>query len=210
MNVENIEINTQSSIRIKLNKVIYFDPFKIEEFKNDADIIFITHNHYDHMDLESIEKVKNDNTIVVAPLSMEEVIRNIKFKDYIFLSPNDEINIENIHIKAVPAYNLEKLFHPRTNNWLGYIITYNNISYYIAGDTDKTKEAESVKCDIVLIPIGGHFTMNVDEATELINIIKPKLVIPTHYGTIIGDPSDGKTLKANLQGIEVIEKLTFK
>ena len=210
MNVENIEINTQSSIRIKLNKVIYFDPFKIEEFKNDADIIFITHNHYDHMDLESIEKVKNDNTIVVAPLSMEEVIRNIKFKDYIFLSPNDEINIENIHIKAVPAYNLEKPFHPRTNNWLGYIITYNNISYYIAGDTDKTKEAESVKCDIALIPIGGHFTMNVDEATELINIIKPKLVIPTHYGTIIGDPSDGKTLKANLQGIEVIEKLTFK
>ena len=210
MNVENIEINTQSSIRIKLNKVIYFDPFKIEEFKNDADIIFITHNHYDHMDLGSIEKVKNDNTIVVAPLSMEEVIRNIKFKDYIFLSPNDEINIENIHIKAVPAYNLEKSFHPRTNNWLGYIITYNNISYYIAGDTDKTKEAESVKCDIALIPIGGHFTMNVDEATELINIIKPKLVIPTHYGTIIGDPSDGKTLKANLQGIEVIEKLTFK
>ena len=210
MNVENIEINTQSSIRIKLNKVIYFDPFKIEEFKNDADIIFITHNHYDHMDLESIEKVKNDNTIVVVPLSMEEVIRNIKFKDYIFLSPNDEINIENIHIKAVPAYNLEKPFHPRTNNWLGYIITYNNISYYIAGDTDKTKEAESVKCDIALIPIGGHFTMNVDEATELINIIKPKLVIPTHYGTIIGDPSDGETLKANLQGIEVIEKLTFK
>ena len=210
MNVENIEINTQSSIRIKLNKVIYFDPFKIEEFKNDADIIFITHNHYDHMDLESIEKVKNDNTIVVAPLSMEEVIRNIKFKDYIFLSPNDEINIENIHIKAVPAYNLEKPFHPRTNNWLGYIITYNNISYYIAGDTDKTKEVESVKCDIALIPIGGHFTMNVDEATELINIIKPKLVIPTHYGTIIGDPSDGKTLKANLQGIEVIERLTFK
>lgn len=210
MNVKNIEINTQSSIRIKLNKVIYFDPFKIEEFKNDADIIFITHNHYDHMDLESIEKVKNDNTIVVAPLSMEEVIRDIKFKDYIFLSPNDEINIENIHIKAVPAYNLEKSFHPRTNNWLGYIITYNNISYYIAGDTDKTKEAESVKCDIALIPIGGHFTMNVDEATELINIIKPKLVIPTHYGTIIGDPSDGKTLKANLQGIEVIEKLTFK
>ena len=210
MNVENIEINTQSSIRIKLNKVIYFDPFKIEEFKTDADIIFITHNHYDHMDLESIEKVKNDNTIVVAPLSMEEVIRNIKFKDYIFLSPNDEINIENIHIKAVPAYNLEKPFHPRTNNWLGYIITYNNISYYIAGDTDKTKEVESVKCDIALIPIGGHFTMNVDEATELINIIKPKLVIPTHYGTIIGDPSDGKTLKANLQGIEVIEKLTFK
>ena len=210
MNVENIEINTQSSIRIKLNKVIYFDPFKIEEFKNDADIIFITHNHYDHMDLESIEKVKNDNTIVVAPLSMEEVIRNIKFKDYIFLSPNDEINIENIHIKAVPAYNLEKPFHPRTNNWLGYIITYNNISYYIAGDTDKTKEAESVKCDIALIPIGGHFTMNVDEATELINIIKPKLVIPTHYGTIIGDPSNGKTLKTNLQGIEVIERLTFK
>lgn len=211
MNTNNIEINTQSSIRLILDKIIYFDPYKIEDDKHDADIIFITHNHYDHMDSESIDKIKNENTIIVAPKAMEEVIKNIEFKDYVFLNPNEEINIENFNIKTIPAYNIKKTFHPRDNNWLGYILTYNNVSYYIAGDTDKTKDAEKVKCNIALIPIGGHFTMDVNEATELIRSINPKIVIPTHYGSIIGDICDGKELKNNLSdtNIEVIEKLYF-
>ena len=209
MNVDNIEVNTQSSIKIILDKIIYFDPYKIKEEKKDADIIFITHNHYDHMDITSINNIKNKNTIIIVPKTMKEVIKNIEFKDYIYLNPNEEINISNIIIKTIPAYNIEKPFHPRSNNWLGYIINFNNISYYIAGDTDKTKESENVKCDIALIPIGGHFTMDVNEATELIKIINPKIVIPTHYGSIIGDISDGKKLKDNLSNtnIEVIEKL---
>ena len=211
MNLDNIEINTQSSIRLELNKIIYFDPFKIEIGKNDADIIFITHNHYDHMDVPSIEKVKNNNTIVVAPKSMEEVIRNTQFKEYIFLNPNEEISIDGINVKTIPAYNNEKTFHPKSNNWLGYIITYNNITYYIAGDTDKTVDNEKVKCDVAFIPIGGHFTMDVNEATELIKIINPKVVVPIHYGSIIGEPSFGKVLKDNLSdtNIDVIEKLVF-
>lgn len=211
MNTKNIEINTQSSIKITLDKIIYFDPYKIENDKHDADIIFITHNHYDHMDKESIEKIKNKNTIIIAPKTMKEVIKDIKVKDYIFLNPNEELNIDNLNIKTIPAYNINKTFHPRENNWLSYIITFNNISYYIAGDTDKTIEAENVKCDMALIPIGGHFTMNVNEATELIKIINPKIVIPIHYGSIIGNIDDGKKLKNNLSStnIEVIEKLHF-
>lgn len=211
MNTKNIEINTQSSIKITLDKIIYFDPYKIENDKHDADIIFITHNHYDHMDKESIEKIKNKNTIIIAPKTMKEVIKDIKVKDYIFLNPNEELNIDNLNIKTIPAYNINKTFHPRENNWLSYIITFNNISYYIAGDTDKTIEAENVKCDMALIPIGGHFTMNVNEATELIKIINPKIVIPIHYGSIIGNIDDGKNLKNNLSStnIEVIEKLHF-
>ena len=206
MNTDNITVNTQSSIRIELDKIIYFDPYKIIDDKNDANIIFITHDHYDHMDLDSINKVKNDNTIVVAPKSMEDVINKIDFKDYVFLNPYDEINIEGIDIKTIPAYNIEKPFHPRENNWLGYIITYNNITYYIAGDTDKTPENENVKCDIALVPIGGYYTMDPIEASELIKIINPKVVIPTHYGSIVGNKDDGKKLK-ELLDIEVIEKI---
>ena len=209
MNLDNILVNTQSSIRIELDKVLYFDPFKIDKNYNDADIIFITHNHYDHFDLDSINKVKNDNTIIVAPKSMEEEIKNIEFKDYIFMSPSEEVNIENINIKALRAYNNEKPFHPKSNNWLGYIISSNNVTYYIAGDTDKTEESEKVKCDIAFIPIGGHFTMDTSDASELLKIINPKVVIPIHYGTIIGNKSDGKRLKDNLRDttIEVVEKL---
>ena len=211
MNIDNITVNTQSSIKIILDKVIYFDPFKIESDSHDADIIFITHNHYDHMDIDSIKKIKNDNTIIVAPKTMEEVIGDISFKDYIYLNPFDDVNIDNLNIKTIPAYNIEKSFHPRSNNWLGYIVTYNNITYYIAGDTDKTKEAEEVKCDVALIPIGGHFTMDVNEASELIKTINPKVVIPTHYGSIIGDITDGKRLKDNLSNTNIFvkEKLTF-
>ena len=211
MDINNIEVNTQSSIKLMLDKIVYFDPYKIEDNKNDADIIFITHNHYDHMDSESIKKIKNDSTIIVAPKSMKEVVENIKFKDYIFLNPNEEINIGNLNVKTIPAYNINKTFHLREYNWLGYIVTYNNISYYVAGDTDKINENEKVKCDVAFIPIGGHFTMDVNEASELIKIINPKIVIPIHYGSIIGNVVDGKKLKEKLSdtNIEVIEKLNF-
>ena len=212
MNTDIIEVNTQSSIRIKSNKVIYFDPFQIEDKRYDADIIFITHNHYDHMDSKSINNIKNDSTIVIAPKTVENDIKKIEFKDYIFLNPNEEINIENINIKTIPAYNIGKPFHPKDNNWLGYLVTINNVSYYIAGDTDKTNETEKIKCDIALVPIGGHFTMDVNEAADLIRIINPNVVIPTHYGSIVGNTEDGKRFKDILSDtdIEVIEKLHFE
>ena len=211
MNIDKIEVNTQSSIRLNLDKIIYFDPYKIEDGNNDADIIFITHNHYDHMDKESIMKVKNDNTIIVAPKSMESVIKEIEFKEYIFLNPFDKTNVGDISIETIPAYNISKPFHPRENNWLGYIVTVNDITYYVAGDTDAVKEIEDVKCNIAFIPIGGHFTMDVNEATELIKKMNTKVVIPIHYGSIIGNITDGKTLKENLSdiNIEIIEKLEF-
>ena len=209
MNLDNITVNTQSSIRIDLDKVIYFDPYKISEKKEDADIIFITHNHYDHMDVDSINNIKNDNTIVVAPLSMKNAISKIKFSDYIYLTPNEETSINNLIIKAIPSYNTNKPFHPKENNWLGYIITYNNVSYYIAGDTDKTVENENVRCDVAFIPIGGTYTMSVSEAAELVKIINPKIVIPIHYGSIVGNINDGKELKDKLSNtnVEVVLKL---
>ena len=209
MNTNNIEINTQSSIKIKLNKIIYFDPFKISKEVHDADIIFITHNHYDHFDIDSINNIKNDETIVIAPKSIESDINKISFKKYYYLEPFDEIVIDDLSIKGIRAYNIDKPFHPKDNNWLGYLVTCGNITYYVAGDTDVTSEVLSIKCDIALIPIGGHFTMDVNEASDLIKTISPKVVIPTHYGSIIGDNTLGKKLKEYLSDsdIEVVEKL---
>ena len=129
---------------------------------------------------------------------IKEEFAEEEFKDYIYLEPNEEITIDNITIKTIPAYNNLKPFHPRKNNWLGYIITHNNITYYIAGDTDTTKEAENVKCDIALIPIGGLYTMDVKKATELLKTINPKIAIPIHYGSIVGDNKLGKKLHDNL------------
>lgn len=209
MNVDNITVNTQSSIKLSLSKTIYFDPFKIDSDMHDADIIFVTHDHYDHYDTDSIKKVKNENTIIVAPKSMEEDVKKLEFKDYVLLNPNEETNIDNINIKAVRAYNIGKPFHSKENDWLGYVVNVDNITYYVAGDTDDTEEALSVTCDVALIPIGGRFTMDVLEAATLAKSINPKVVIPTHYGSIVGNINDGKELRNNLNGtnIEVIEKL---
>lgn len=211
MNIDNISVNTQSSIRIKLDKIIYFDPFEINEEFHDADIIFITHEHYDHFDINSINNIKNDNTIVVAPLSMKDSIQKLIFKDYFYLNSNEKINLFGININTIPAYNVDKSFHPKLNNWLGYIIEYNNLKYYIAGDTDITEENKNVKCDIAFLPCGGTYTMDYLEASNLTKIINPKVMIPIHYGSIVGTKDDGLKIKELLKdtSIEVIEKIVF-
>ena len=185
----NININTQSSI--KINK-IYFDPFKIKEEYHDAEIIFITHSHYDHFDPSSIDNIKNDNTIIVVP-NDNEILNNIDFdqEHILIVEPNKDYEINNIKFSTIPSYNTNKSFHLREYNWVGYIITIDNTVCYIMGDTDDIEEAHSVKCDYLFIPIGGTYTMTYEEAANLCNIINPKEVFPIHYGSIVGRIEDG-------------------
>lgn len=185
--LENVKINCHSSIKISKGQVIYIDPFKITEEKHDADIIFITHNHYDHYSEEDIDKVIKEDTIIVMPETMRE---QSKYKNILFVEPNEQYKIDNIEIVTVPAYNINKNFHPKENKWVGYILNIEGFTYYIAGDTDITPENKEVKCDIAFVPVGGTYTMNAKEAAELVNIIKPKMAIPIHYGSIVGTKQD--------------------
>ena len=184
-----IEINCHSSIKITKGIIIYIDPFRINEEKHDADLILITHDHYDHYSPEDINKVIKEDTIIIAPKTVKEL--NNK-ENIIFVEPNKTYNIKGYKIVTVPAYNINKHFHPKENNWVGYIIEMEDLKYYIAGDIDITPENKQVECDVALIPIGGTYTMDYKEASELINIIKPKIAIPTHYGSIVGDITDGE------------------
>lgn len=187
-----IEINCHSSIKIMKGIIIYFDPFRINEEKHDADLILITHDHYDHYSPEDIKKVIKKDTIIVAPKTINEL--NNK-ENITFVEPNQTYNINGYKIDTIPAYNISKHFHPKENNWIGYIIEIDGLKYYVAGDTDITPENRQIKCDVALIPIGGTYTMDYKEASELINIIKPKIAIPTHYGSIVGDITDGEKFK---------------
>lgn len=196
--LKNIEINCHSSIKINNDKIIYIDPFKIQSESHDADIILITHDHYDHYSPEDIEKILNDKTVIVAPKTMEELI---DMKKVILVEPEKVYNIEGIKIETVLAYNVNKQFHLKEKNWLGYIIEINKIRYYIAGDTDITPENKQVKCDVAFIPVGGTYTMNYEEAAELTNIIKPKIVVPTHYGSIVGTKEDGIQFKKLIDSV---------
>lgn len=196
---KSIILNTHSSIKITGDKVIYFDPYKIRRKTKDADIIFITHNHYDHFDLLSINKIKNENTIIVMPNScireLKEIDKEINMANYIGVNPKEQYFIKGINVETVSSYNLDKEYHKKDNNWVGYIITIGDEKIYVAGDTDYLKDLDKIKCDIALIPIGGTYTMNVEEAAKLVNKIKPKVAIPTHYGSIVGDKSLGKEFK---------------
>ena len=189
--LDNVFINCQSSIKIIDNKVIYFDPYLIKERKSDADIIFITHDHYDHFDLESINNIKKSDTILVVPNSMLEKVSNLfEELEIVGVDPDKEYNIFDYNVKTVRAYNNDKKFHPKENNWVGYIININNLSYYIMGDTDDTLDARKVSCDYLFIPIGGTYTMNAIEASDFTNFINPKEVIPIHYKTVVGSDED--------------------
>lgn len=190
--LENIEILCHSSIRINKEKVIYIDPFKIDKNYNDADIIFITHDHYDHYSEEDIDKVKKADTVIVVPEELlTKVLRKGFRQDYIItVEPNKKYMVESIGFTTVPAYNTNKQFHPKENEWVGYIIEIKGVKYYIAGDTDITEENKNVKCDVAFVPVGGTYTMDFKEAAQLINEIKPKIAVPIHYGSVVGTMQD--------------------
>ena len=190
--LENIEVLYHSSIKICKEKIIYIDPYKIDKKYNDADIIFITHDHYDHYSEEDINKVKKLKTVIIAPKQLlNKLLKNGFKEEYIIIvNPNEEKMVEGIKFKTLPAYNINKQFHPKENGWLGYIIEIEGVRFYIAGDTDITEENKKVKCDVAFVPVGGTYTMDYKEAANLINEIKPKIAIPTHYGSIVGTKKD--------------------
>lgn len=204
--LENIEVLTHSSIRINKGKVIYFDPFNIEKNYNDADIIFITHSHYDHYSEKDIDKVKQDNTYFVAPedVNSELLKQGIDEERIIQVAPNQKEELFGIKFEAIAAYNVNKKFHPKENSWVGYIIEIDGIRYYIAGDTDINEDNLKVKCDACFVPVGGTYTMNYKEAGQFVNEIKPKVAVPIHYGSIVGTKQDAKEflslLDKNIEG----------
>ena len=205
---DKITVNAQSSIRIEADKIIYFDPFKISSAANDADVIFITHEHPDHFSPEDIRKVQKSDTVFVVPKSMEDAVKKAGYSNLVSLEPGEKTTAGDIPVEGIPAYNIMKPFHLKKNGWLGYIITIEGQRIYVAGDTDVTPEAKAVLCDIALIPIGGTFTMNHSKAADYINELRPKTVIPTHYGSMVGSVEDGENFRKLVQSdIEVVIKL---
>lgn len=190
--LEDIEVLYHSSIRMNKGKMIYIDPYHIEKNYKDADMIFITHDHYDHYSEEDIDKVRKNNTIFIVPENLlnKLIKKGINDENIITLDPGDAENIDGIKVEAIHSYNIDKPFHPKENNWLGYIIEIDGVRYYIAGDTDITEENKKIKCDVAFVPVGGTYTMNFSEAAQLINIIKPKVAVPIHYGSVVGTEQD--------------------
>ena len=199
-----VEVLCHNSIKITENVIVYVDPFKINKEYHDADYVFFTHSHYDHFSPEDIEKVKKESTVFIVTEDLKEKAEDLYGKENILVvKPNEDYHVSDFDFKTTYAYNVNKAFHPKENKWVGYLIQINNKTYYIAGDTDNIEEIQDIECDEAFIPIGGTYTMNYKEASELANAIKVKVVIPTHYGSIVGDKEDAIKFKELVEGKEV-------
>lgn len=214
---ENIRVLTHSSIRIQSgDTVLYVDPFKVKGQPQDADFVFITHDHFDHFSPEDIEKVSCEKTILVVPHKMhEKAVQETgdtldDTRGIIPVKTNSPYDINGFTFETVPAYNRAKPFHMKSAGWVGYIFCLDGKRIYVAGDTDATPEAREVRCDVALVPVGGIYTMNPSQAAELINTIRPAAAIPTHYGSVVGTVSDAEIFQRKVDpAIQVEIKMEY-
>ena len=181
-------------------KVIYFDPFQIKSAVP-ADIIFISHDHFDHCSEDDIKKIQTKDTVIVTNAATAK-----KLKGSIrVVKPGDKLTVENIAVEVVPSYNTNKNFHPKASGMLGFIVTIEGVRIYHAGDTDFIPEMNSIKTDIALLPVSGTYVMTAEEAVQAALAIKPAIAIPMHFNAIVGSEKDAALFKEKLAGkIEVV------
>ena len=186
--------------KIKNGKVVYIDPYEIKGGEK-ADILLISHDHDDHCSPEDVERIVSEKTTVVTTAESKRKLAKTKAKEIRVAKPGEKIAIDDISIETVPAYNVNKFrspgqpFHPKQNEMLGFITTMNGVRIYHAGDTDLIPEMERFNVDIACIPVSGTYVMTAEEAAESTRRIKPKIAIPMHYGSIVGDAGDAEKFK---------------
>ncbi len=193
--LEKIHWLGHDGFRIDSSKVIYIDPYQMKS-TIPADIILVSHDHFDHCSSEDILKIQAKGTSIITDKAsagkLTGAVRIVK--------PGDRLTVQGIEIEIVPAYNTNKQFHPKSDGKLGFIITVDGVRIYHAGDTDFIPEMKNIKADIALLPVSGTYVMTADEAVEAALAIKPKIAIPMHYGAIVGTQSDAKCFADKLKG----------
>jgi len=202
--MENITWLGHASFLLENSLIVYIDPWKIKS-KKPADIILISHNHSDHLSLEDIKKIRKPDTIILGPKSCQDKIPSLQI-----IEPGKKQMVKGIEIRGISAYNINKTYHYKEMKFLGFVITTKtNKRIYYAGDTDLIPEMQDLgKIDIAILPIGGTYTMNWQEAVKAVSWIKPNLAIPMHFGDIIGSDQDALNFKKNAGcKVEILKKL---
>jgi len=181
---------------------VYIDPWGVSADDPPADLIFITHAHSDHFEPDDIAKVTRQGTKLVAPADVANELTG----DVTAVAPGQSHEVAGVRFTTVPAYNTREealQFHPKANRWVGYVLELGDASYYHAGDTDHTPELDEIKTDVAFLPIGGYYTMNVEEAAGLAGSIAPSLAVPMHYGFVVGSPADAERFRGAAAPVEV-------
>ena len=180
---------------------VYIDPWGVTD-PTPADVVFITHAHFDHFSTEDLDKIRKEGTKIFAPVDVAEELSG----DVVPVQPGDSVQAGSITGQAVPAYNVaeDRLeMHPKANKWVGYVLTLGGNTYYHAGDTDHLPELDEIRTDVAFLPIGGTYTMDAPEAAEMAKALRPKLAVPMHYGFVVGSPSDADRFAKEADPIKV-------
>jgi L-ascorbate metabolism protein UlaG (beta-lactamase superfamily) len=196
------------SFKIKNGKTVIIDPFKIRPTSDRADILLISHEHFDHFSLDDIKKVVSENTTIVTIPAVKKELSGLKVKEVKAVKPGDKLKLGDVSIEVVPAYNLNKfrepgkVFHPKEDGKAGFIIGIKGVRVYHAGDTDAIPEMKGMKPDVALLPVSGTYVMTPEEAAQAAKMVEAKLAIPMHYGVIVGTEHDAQKFK-QLTTVEV-------
>ena len=192
---------------------VYIDPYQLAskyQKKNDADVVLLTHDHFDHLSTDDLKQIINNNTSILSATECVEKLAGLKVKEISGIKPGEKSIIKGLTIEAVPAYNINKKFHPKSDGKVGFIIRINEKRIYHAGDADLIPEMESVDPDIALVPVSGTYVMTAEEAAKAVNeLIRPKkVVIPMHYNAVVGTEEDAKKFKklVNVCKVEILSK----
>jgi L-ascorbate metabolism protein UlaG (beta-lactamase superfamily) len=198
--LENIHWLGHDSFRVDGSVTVYVDPWKLGAGQPPADVVLVTHDHYDHLSLPDIQELAGRDTVVVGPSSVTGQVRGL---ETVTVAPGDSFEVRGVGVEAVSAYNVDKFrspgqpYHPREAGYVGYVFTVDGVRYYHAGDTDAIPEMREVRADVALLPISGTFVMTCKEACRACDLITAEAAVPMHYADIVGDEADAERFKAD-------------
>jgi L-ascorbate metabolism protein UlaG (beta-lactamase superfamily) len=198
--LENIHWLGHDTFRLDGSVTVYIDPWKLPAGQPRADVILVTHEHFDHLSLPDIEAIATPDTVVVGPASVTGQVGTF---ETVTVAAGDTVEVRGVQAHAVPAYNVDKFrspgqpYHPRDDGYVGYVVALDGVRYYHAGDTDAIPEMREVHTDVALLPVGGTYTMTCDEACRACDMIDAQAAVPMHYADIVGSDDDAVRFREN-------------